>query len=1104
MLTGDFRRAARPPWTMKKPAIIMKLFGISGRQPIGLPRLIVASAAAGIVAIGSLIAISGGLPFYHLLKDYQEDHFLFEIESVSNNVEQYFTRITDIAVQVTSRTKAREKLEAFNDGRVDLEELQAFSSPILNDALNLNASIVAITRFDRRGRPVIQTGATLPLDLMPPDLAQITAPRLRGPYSLTNGQATVVLAPIRNRQNIIVGIDAVAFDFDELQTQLRALSERKSIQHVYLSHRTEGRFDVLFEYRKSDEPNVHNLDHAGIYDSVILRGQSNRAHLLPLESSFGQNGAIAYFLFDQTGWLLAIHGSSAALYTPVYSVLAKYSLMLLVITVLGSVATYRLLRPLAERIISLTRDLRGEIRERQSVERALATRVVQQKAVADLGQYCLSSAEIQDILDRAVTMAADTLQVELCKVLELGPDRDTLLLRAGVGWHDGLVGIAEVPLDKDSQAGYTLNSMEAVAVADLSTEKRFSGPQLLIDHQVRSGVSVIIDPLNTWGVFGIHSTRRRVFTEDDINFVQAITNCIAEAIERRRAEDASKASEARFRALYDDNPAMFITVGADFRIDSINQFGARQLGYAADDVVGLPIERISHHEDRALLLHKLECCVTKDWSIHRWELRKKRRDGSTMWVRETARVVAGPDNDKKILIVCEDVSEARTLSEQLSFEASHDPLTRLVNRREFENRLRVLIDSARKGQSEHILCYLDLDQFKIINDTCGHFAGDQLLCQVAKLLQGSLRKGDTVARLGGDEFGLFLQHCDVEQALEIANGLLEKVKEFRFAWEQSTFCVGVSMGLVAITDSSGTLSDLLRNADTACYAAKDAGGNRVHVYQNDDTQLLKRHGEMRWVARINDALDENRFRLFAQPILPLQKERSDEIHHELLIRLPDADGSMILPGAFLPAAERYNLATRIDEWVIKSLFEYFAVHPDLLPKLGICSINLSGQSMADPDFFAYVVNVLIDNPVAAKRLCFEITETAAISDVANALLFIEEIKGHGCRFALDDFGSGLSSFGYLKTLPVDYLKIDGIFVKNIVDDPADRAMVKSIHEIGKSLGKTTIAEYVENEEIKRELVKIGVDFVQGYGIGMPVPLEDLCSDQENYARATNR
>jgi len=518
----------------------MKLFGISAHQPIALPRLIVASAAAGIAAIGSLIAITGGLPFYHLLKSYQEDHFLFEVSSVSENVEQYFARITDIAVQITSRTKAREELEAFNDGRVDHDELLSFSLPILQDALNLNASIIGITRFDRRGRPVIRAGAALPLDLMPLDMAGTIKPRLLGPYALAEGRATVVLAPIRNRQHNIVGMDAVAFDFEELQQQLRTLSQPKSLRHVHLSHRIGNQVDVFFEYRKHDEPNVDSLDHPSIYDSAISNGQSNQAHLLPLDSGLRSEGAIAYYLFGQTGWLLAFHGTSTALYAPVYGVLVKYALMLIAIIALGSFATYRLLRPLAEHIITLTRDLREEIRERQSVERALATRIIQQKAVADLGQYCLSNVAIQDIMDRAVKLTAETLQVELCKVLELKVDKDTFLLRAGVGWHDGLAGTASVPIDSDSQAGFTLNSKEAVTVFDLLVETRFSGPQLLTDHQVRSGVSVIIDPLNPWGVFSAHSRQRRAFTKDDINFVQAVANCIAEAVERRRAEDARK------------------------------------------------------------------------------------------------------------------------------------------------------------------------------------------------------------------------------------------------------------------------------------------------------------------------------------------------------------------------------------------------------------------------------------------------------------------------------------------------------------------------------------------------------------------------------------
>ena len=1078
----------------------MKLLGLSSGQAMRLPRLMVAGAAAGIIAIGSLTAITGGLPFYQLLKEYQEEHFIFAIKSASNNLEQHLVRITDISVQITSRTKVREELEAYNNGLVTLEELRKFSLPILRDALDLSSSLLGITRFDGQGHPVIQVGAPLPLDLVSLDIARVAEPRLLGPYALASGRATVVVAPIRDRQGDIVGLDAVAFDFQELQETLRDFSKSNPDRDVLLSREVDDRVDIIFEYTNNAD---RSSTHPAILQSAFADGQFNQATLLAPDSGSTSGGATAYYLFDRTGWLLTYHGSAAMLYKPIRSVFAKYVLMLLAIISIGSLVTYRLLRPLADKVTLLTRNLRSEIMERESAESALAKRITQQEAIAEFGQFCLSNVNIDEILDHAVGVTAETLQVEYCKVLELVPARNIVALRSGVGWNDGLVGVTEVPLDRDSQAGYTLSCKEAVAVEDLPFDERFSGPQLLVDHHVRSGISVIIDPTNPWGVFGAHSTQKRVFTRDDTNFVQAVANCIAEAIERRLADEACSASQQRYRALYDDNPAMFITVSKDYRIESINNYGATQLDYRAEDIIGEPIERISHKDDRALLIENLQKCFASDQSIHRWELRKKRRDGSTIWVRETARVVAQKNDDVSILIVCEDVSEARSLSEKLSHEASHDPLTGLLNRRKFENRLNRLIDTARNDQAEHVLCYMDLDQFKVINDTCGHIAGDQLLCQLAKMMQDGLRKGDTIARLGGDEFGLLLQHCSTDRGTEIANELRAKVEEFRFSWEQRTFCAGISMGLVPITESSGNITDLLRNADTACYAAKDAGRNRIHVYQENDTMLVRRHGEMQWVARINEALEENQFRLFAQPILPIQAAVEDEIHHELLIRLLDTDGSIIPPGAFLPAAERFNLAVKIDKWVVKTLFDYIASYPGLLAELGVCSINLSGQSLADPDFLTYVSDTLTKSQLPADRFCFEITETAAISNLTTALQFIESIKKHGCRFALDDFGSGLSSFAYLKALPVDYLKIDGIFVKDIVDDPADFAMVKSIHDIGKSLGKKTIAEFVENDEIKRSLTRIGVDFAQGYGVGRPVPLDEFSSVTPNCVRATS-
>ena len=1082
----------------------MHLFDVSTGTTHRLPRLIVLGAAAGIAVIGTLIAVTGGIPFYQLLKEHEDEHFIFEIESVANTLEQYLVRITDIASQITSRTKAREELEAYNNGLVGLEELQQFSLPILNDALQLNSHLVGITRFDGLGYPVIQAGAALPLyDFSLGDIVA-SEPKLLGPYAIGDGHSTIVIAPIRDRQNNVVGMDAVAFDFDELQADLREFSESDPIRKVFLSRKVENRLDILFEYPPNKEASSDRLDQIVLIRSIFADAPLNQPRLLQPDLPSEVGGATAYYLFSQTGWLLTFHDDLTTLYNPIHRVFSKYVLMLLSIIAIGSLVTYGLLRPLADKVISLTKNLHAEVSDRQNAEKALAKRMIQQEAVAAFGQFCLSDARIQELLDHAVKVTADTLRVEYCKVLELVPARNVVVLRSGVGWHDGLVGVAEVPLDRNSQAGYTLISKEPVAVEDLATEERFSGPQLLLDHQVRSGISVIIDPEDPWGVFGAHSIRKRVFTKDDINFVQAVANCVAEAIERKKAEDASKSAEARFRALYDDNPAIFITVSADFRIESINQFGAEQLGYHAEEIIGQHIEKIAHNDDGTLLVNNLKRCLAENQTIHRWELRKKRRDESTMWVRDTARVVVNDDGDMSVLIVCEDVSETHALSEKLTYEASHDSLTGLVNRRDFENRLNRMIHTAHNNEVEHVLCYMDLDQFKVINDSCGHVAGDQLLCQIAKLLQEGLRKGDTVARLGGDEFGLLLQHCSVDRGEIIANELRSKIEEFRFTWGRGTFCIGISVGLVQIAASSGTITNLLRNADSACYAAKDAGRNRVHVYQEGDAELAKRHGEMRWVARINEGLEQNRFRLFAQPIRPIQEAVKDEIHHELLIRLQDTDNVMIPPGAFLPAAERYNLATRIDKWVVKTFLDYVAGYPGLLAELGTCSINLSGQSLADSEFLTYVLDMLNESSIDADRICFEITETAAISNLTAALQFIEGVTEYGCRFSLDDFGSGLSSFAYLKTLPVDYLKIDGIFVKDIVDDPADFAMVKSIHDIGKSLGKTTIAEFVENDEIKQALVRIGVDFAQGYGIGMPMPIDDFESVVPQYANATLR
>ena len=436
--------------------------------------------------------------------------------------------------------------------------------------------------------------------------------------------------------------------------------------------------------------------------------------------------------------------------------------------------------------------------------------------------------------------------------------------------------------------------------------------------------------------------------------------------------------------------------------------------------------------------------------------------------------------------------------ERVNYHATHDSLTKLVNRREFENRLAVAVETAKQERVTHALLYMDLDQFKVVNDTCGHVAGDELLRQVGTLLERQVRSTDTLARLGGDEFGVLLQSCSGKTAITLAEQLLEVIQSFRFAWGNQNFVLGVSIGIVEITEESVDMTGLLAAADAACYAAKDRGRNRIHLFQHDDDELAKRRGEMQWVSRLTSALEDDRFILYGQPIVPVLPNPRSNTHYEILLRMLDESGDIIMPGAFIGAAERYNLMDQIDRWVIRNAFSFMAEHfpVDQQSHRPLFSINLSGGSLGSDTFLPYVETQFREYLIDPKNICFEITETAAIADLSNATRIIDSLKSLGCRFSLDDFGSGLSSFAYLKTLPVDYLKIDGVFVKDIETDPLDFAMVKSITEIGHVMGMKMIAEFVENKEVLNKLATIHVDYAQGYGIKRPAPLNEIIQRSE--------
>jgi diguanylate cyclase (GGDEF)-like protein/PAS domain S-box-containing protein len=532
-----------------------------------------------------------------------------------------------------------------------------------------------------------------------------------------------------------------------------------------------------------------------------------------------------------------------------------------------------------------------------------------------------------------------------------------------------------------------------------------------------------------------------------------------------------------------------ITTDAKGVIDYLNPVAEALTGWRLEDSQGRAIEEIFrafHEETCEPLENPLAVAIRRTRSIKSVRpMLLIRRDGNEIYVESTASPIRdGSGAVSGGVLVFHDVSEARELNRRLSYHASHDVLTGLVNRREFENRMERALKSAKARETSYALCCLDLDQFKIVNDTCGHSAGDALLGQVGALLKSKVRWRDTLARLGGDEFGILLESCSLDEAMRTAEALREAVRNFKFTWEERTFRLGASIGVVPISADNADVASVLSAADSACQAAKEAGRNRVHSFEENDIDLMRRRREMQWAARINNALEEGRFELFRQSILPLQQPEVGA-HYELLLRMRDESGKIVAPDNFMGAAERYGITPNIDRWVIENAFRWLVSEADEREKLAMCSINLSGQSLGDDKFLPYVIDQFHRSGLDASKICFEITETAAIASFSQANRFIQALKELGCKFALDDFGTGLSSFGYLKHFPVDYLKIDGSFVKEILHDPIDREMVRSINEIGHLTGKQTIAEFAENLEIINMLRSLGVDYAQGYGVSQP-------------------
>jgi diguanylate cyclase (GGDEF)-like protein/PAS domain S-box-containing protein len=538
-----------------------------------------------------------------------------------------------------------------------------------------------------------------------------------------------------------------------------------------------------------------------------------------------------------------------------------------------------------------------------------------------------------------------------------------------------------------------------------------------------------------------------------------------------------------------------ITTDAKERVTWLNPVAERMTGWLASEALGRQLAQvfnIVHEDTRQSAEIPAKVCIRENKIAG---LPEKTilisRDGREYGVEDSASPILSEHADLLgVVLVFHDVTEQRRMSGEMTYRATHDALTGLVNRTEFEARLQRTLRKAKEQRSQHALMYIDLDQFKLVNDACGHSAGDQLLKQVSKLLLETIRARDTLARLGGDEFAVILDHCPSEKAWRVAEQICEKMNEFRFVHDEKRFRIGASIGLVPVDDRWPSTLALMQAADTSCYAAKEAGRNRVHAWFDTDQAMQARHGEMQWASRLEQALDEDRFVLFAQRIFPVD-ERPQGLHAEVLLRLREATGSLVLPGAFLPAAERFHLASRVDRWVLRRVIDLLMAQPSL-HGIELLSVNLSGQSIGDRAFHRQATDILgAAGPEICGRICLEITETAAITNMVDASLFIQQARALGVRIALDDFGAGASSFGYLKSLSVDILKIDGQFIRDLTVDPLDDAAVRCFVDVAKVVNVKTVAEFVDKPEILERLREMGVDYAQGYLLNRPEPIANF-------------
>ena len=692
--------------------------------------------------------------------------------------------------------------------------------------------------------------------------------------------------------------------------------------------------------------------------------------------------------------------------------------------------------------------------------------------------------------------AQEITKSQLAAFPVMNKDKETYHFLAACGLQSEKLENTTLDIADGGLCAWTILKNKNLLINDVTSDDRAQkelSKKFNIKSALLTPVTLKDNPYGAIAVFRAYDE----FDEIDEQLITQFSQSVQMAIINMQLVSDMKSERERAQVTLHSIGDAVITTNVDGEIEYMNHVAESLTAWPLKDAKNKAVQDVFRIEDidTGEPIHDVvKSCLYDGITINKSILSLVSKNGNRKDIESSiSPILKTSGNAEGVVIVFHDETQRRQLESTIKHQAAHDPLTNLLNRDTFDIELSDHVYDAINNNKHHVLCYMDLDRFKLINDTSGHTAGDQCLILVTSLIESCIRQDDVLGRLGGDEFGLILINCSQEGALKITNKISKAISDMKFSWEGCDYNLGVSIGINPLSKNSQNAADAIRKADLACYTAKDQGKNHIYIYEEEDSELIRRQEETYWATRITEAIDNDRLQLFAQPIIALKNKDPQKKHVEILVRLLDEDNQLITPNAFIPAAERYNLMHLVDRKIIFKTFSFIHKYSDKDENFTQYSINLSGNTIDDKGIVEYINETANRFEVNKKLICFEITETAAIRNLSKAKKLIKDLKSYGFKFALDDFGSGLSSFQYLKNLPVDFLKIDGSFVSDMVNNNIDHAMVAAINEVGHIMGIKTIAEYVENEQIIRKLRDIDVDYGQGYGIEQPKPINEILS-----------